>query len=298
MLFAVSGCKPGAVGDDDDDDVAVNSSIHARIEVDTVSPRIGSISERRNLNATTEFLLNDIVRSPIAGYIGKVYVTAGESVQQGDLLFSIQGKEASAIAADSILPSKGTIKVKATEAGIVKEIYRQQGDYMQDGDQFCILADNSTLIFILDVPFEIHRYIEPGRIYPITLPDGEIVKGIITRQTPQMDKTVQMERYLLKPLSSLNLPEGLIASVNITTNIHSNTSILPKTSVLSNENQTQFWVMKVLNDSTAVRTDITKGLETKDSIEIIKPAFTKKDRILVSGNYGVPDTIKIKILKK
>ena len=53
----------------------------------------------------------------------------------------------------------------------------------------------------------------------------------------------------------------------------SNTTLLSKPAVLSNEEQTEFWVMKLLNDSVAVKMDIKKGIESGDKIQIISTAI-------------------------
>ncbi len=119
----------------------------------------------------------------------------------------------------------------------------------------------------------------------------------IASQIPEMDKSVQMERYVLRASASLTLPEGLIASVRIPTATNANAIILPNTAVLSDETQTEFWVMKLVHDTLAIKTVIEKGIEIKDSIEIKTPAFSKDDRILISGNYGVPDTAHIKVVQ-
>ena len=55
--------------------------------------------------------------------------------------------------------------------------------------------------------------------------------------------------------------------------------------------------MKLINDDTAVKIPIKKGIETADKVEIITPTLTSKDRILLTGNYGVADTIKVKVIK-
>lgn len=297
-LTFVASCKQGGGGDDDDDGGSSAASVTAKVSVNVISPRIGTISQSESLNASTVFLLNDIVRTPIAGYIRKVDVTPGQFVKQGDILFTIQSKEAAAIpSADSLFPSKGVIVVKATESGIVKSVDRQPGDYMQDGDGFCTIANNASLVFMLNVPFEIRRYIKQQGAYIISLPDGETVQARITSQVPEMDRMVQMEKYVLRPVKPLNLPEGLIGTVTIPTISQNSAVILPRSAVLSNETQTKFWVMKVVHDTLAVKTDIEKGLQTKDSVEVKAPAFSAADKILVTGNYGVPDTLKIKIAR-
>jgi multidrug efflux pump subunit AcrA (membrane-fusion protein) len=295
LALSVS-CKHGAKDDDDGGDTG-GAKTNARIEVKVTNPRIGTISESLTMNATTVFLLNDVVRAPIAGYIIKINVTPGQSIKQGDVLFSIQSKEAAAIPGDSLFPSKGMILVKATESGIVKSVDRQQGDYMQDGDPLCTIANSSSLVFMMDVPFESRRFIKSGSNCIIALPDGETMSAHIASQIPEMDKSVQMERYVLRASASLTLPEGLIASVRIPTSTKANAIILPKTAVLSDETQTEFWVMKLVHDTLAIKTVIEKGIETKDSIEIKTPAFSKDERILISGNYGVPDTAHVKVVQ-
>jgi hypothetical protein len=36
-------------------------------------------------------------------------------------------------------------------------------------------------------------------------------------------------------------------------------------------------------------------METKDRIEILSPDFAPGDKILLTGNFGLPDTAKVKI---
>jgi hypothetical protein len=56
--------------------------------------------------------------------------------------------------------------------------------------------------------------------------------------------------------------------------------------------------MKLLNDSTAIRVDVTKGYENNEEIEITTPEFLPSDRVVLTGNYGLPDTARITISKK
>jgi hypothetical protein len=53
--------------------------------------------------------------------------------------------------------------------------------------------------------------------------------------------------------------------------------------------------MKLIDSATAVKVPVKKGLETKDRVEILSPAFAPSDRILLTGNYGLSDTAKVKV---
>jgi len=296
ILLAMSfllGCSNKGAGTADDES---STEAKGKIEVTVTEPRIGKIFHNETLNATTVYQVNDAVHAPISGYIRKINATPGQAVKAGDILFTMQTKEAAALGniKDSLFRSSG-VQVKVTETGIIKSISKQPGDYVQEGDELCTIAENSSLVFMLDVPFEMRKYIKQEQTYTISLPDGEKMQAHITVQAPGMDKLVQMERYILKTTTPIDLPEGLIATVNIPTSNQTNAVILPKSAVLSNETQTEFWVMKLVRDSMAVKVDIEKGIETKDSIQVKSPVFTAEDKVLISGNYGVGDTVMVKI---
>lgn len=293
----LEGCTHG--GGNADDNADDSPAKRGKIDVTVTTPRVGKISQYKILNATTAYLLNDDVRSPINGYVQKVNVTPGQVIEKGEMLFTMQSKEAAAMnmIKDTMLHISSIINVKATEAGIVKSISRQPGDYVQDGDVLCTIANSASLVFTLDVPFEMHLYIKEGAEYTITLPDGEFTKGYVESMIPEMDRSVQMERYILKSSSLLKLPEGLIASVKIPTDIQNNAIILPKSALLCDETQVQFWVMKLVHDSLAIKIPVEKGAETSDSVQIKAPAFSEQDKILISGNYGLPDTALVEVIK-
>jgi hypothetical protein len=56
--------------------------------------------------------------------------------------------------------------------------------------------------------------------------------------------------------------------------------------------------MKLLNDSTAIKIVVSKGFENNDEVEITKPEFLPSDRIVLTGNYGLPDTARVTIIKE
>jgi hypothetical protein len=60
----------------------------------------------------------------------------------------------------------------------------------------------------------------------------------------------------------------------------------------------KFWVMKLINDSTAVKVLVKTGLKNKDVVIISEPLFSSTDRILSSGNYGLADTAFVNVEKR
>ena len=77
-----------------------------------------------------------------------------------------------------------------------------------------------------------------------------------------------------------------------------NAQILPKDCVLSDELMKDFWVMKLIDDSMAVKVAVRLGMKNGQKVEITNPRFNSKDRILSSGNFGLADTTLIQIVKE
>jgi hypothetical protein len=156
----------------------------------------------------------------------------------------------------------------------------------------------TSLVFILDVPFEYQTIADRNKECTILLPDNKTIKGTITGKLPEMELESQTVSYIIKPSSVNQLPANLIARVSLLKSSNNNAQVLPKEAVSGNETQTEFWIMKVLNDSTAVRVNISKGYENINEIEITEPFFLKSDRVVVKGNYGLPDTAGITIIRE
>ncbi len=113
-----------------------------------------------------------------------------------------------------------------------------------------------------------------------------------------MDMQSQTMRYVIKPQSIDRLPGNLIASIHLVKSTNEKAMVLPKQAVLGDETQTTFWVMKLINDSTAVKIVVNKGFENNEEVEITNPEFLPSDRIVRTGNYGLPDTARITIVKE
>jgi multidrug efflux pump subunit AcrA (membrane-fusion protein) len=260
---------------------------------------IESISEVAELRATSLFQKKVAVKSTLAGYVEGMNANIGDEVAEGQVLFVIKTKEASALESlhmnDTALNFSGLIKIKAQKSGIITTLDHQKGDYVQEGEQLGIISERSSLVFILEVPFELHSYLKTGSSCDIVLPDNEVIGGKITGSLPSVDAASQTQSFMVTPTGGMKLPENLAAKVRIVKQEKEKAVVLPKPAVLADETQTEFWVMKLINDSTAIKIPIKKGIETAEKVEITSPAFGSSDRIIISGNYGLADTAAITI---
>jgi hypothetical protein len=290
-LILVSGCKHTI----DNSEKAVRSDVPV-----TVSPiRTGEMVTYMELSATSAFLFKAAIKAPATGYIENMMVNQGDAVEKNQLLFTIKTKEASAIAGDSLnnLDFSGIVNIIATTAGLVSTIDHPKGDYVAEGDQLCQLAIPGSFVFILDVPFELSGSVRLNESCEIVLPDSQIINGIIKSRLPSMMGNSQTERFIVKPSNPGSLPENLTGKIRIVKEMLKVAKSLPKSSILTDETMQNFWVMKLINDSMAVKVPVTTGITQEGYIQITQPVFNAADLFLTSGNYGLGDTVFVKVLK-
>jgi biotin carboxyl carrier protein len=260
-----------------------------------------AISQTISFNAVSLYQRKNIVKSTINGYIEKSFVNMGDIVRSGKSLYAIKTKEGDALskfaAKDSKISFTGKLTIVAPVTGIVVEATKQTNDYVSDGEQLCIIAAQSSFVFLLNVPFEQNKYAIPGRSCAILLPDSTILKGTISGKLSTVDPISQTQSYIVKPLTSAVLPENLSVLVVISKSSKEHAQVIDKTCVLSDETMENFWVMKLINDTTAVKVAVKTGITAGNKIEILSPAFEIRDRLINTGNYGLSDTAFVNIIQ-
>jgi multidrug efflux pump subunit AcrA (membrane-fusion protein) len=262
----------------------------------------GPLSETIELNATSSFLLKTPVKSIANGYLQNVRIKQGDFVNKGEVLMSLITKEAKSIGntinnLDSSFHFKGEINIVAPGNGYISQLNFQSGDYVQDGEQIAVISDAKSFVFILELPYELTQLLKLNKNVQLALPDASRLTGTIVKSMPSMDSVSQTQSYLISVNSDKMIPENLVAKVLFVKNSKQNASSVPKEALLTDETQSSFWVMKLLNDSTAAKVFVQKGIESNDKVEILSPVFSNADRILLTGNYGLPDTAHVRIIQ-
>lgn len=261
-----------------------------------------TMSEYAEVNATAVFLLKNFVKANANGYLQSSNVHNGRQVSKGQVLFTVTTKEAQSLGntINKLDPSfhfSGTNSIRAGGNGFITQLDHQAGDYVQDGEQLAVISDQSSFVFVMNIPYELHSLTMDQKNVSVILPGGEVLQGIVVSSLPQMDSASQTERITIKVNAGHNIPENLIAKVRILKRARLNATSVPKAAVLTDETQSKFWIMKMAGDSIAVKIPVTKGMETGDRVEILSPPLNEQDRILITGNYGLDDTARVKIMR-
>ena len=284
-----------------------NKKVETEIKLDTLVPvtlttiDTAGMHSYIDLNATATFLVKNVIKSNATGYLKNVAVQNNDYVTRGKTLFTLQTREAKVLGntinkIDPSLNFGSPIKINAAANGYITSVNAQSGDYVQDGDQLAVINDAASFGIVLSLPYELKQFVKPNQELTAFLPDGTTVKTTVQKFMPSVDMASQTQNVVLKCTKN-DIPENLIVKVRIYKKSKAKPISLPKSAVLSDETETEFWIMKMINNNTAVKIPIKKGITTDDRIEILSPILNKEDQILLTGNYGVSDTIKVKVIK-
>lgn len=280
----------------------VEQTIPVQVPVTVTGISREPLEEYIDLSATSSFLLKNYIKANATGYLQSSQIQPGQFVQAAQALFTIKTKEAEILGntvnkLDSSFKFSGTNIIRAGTAGFISQINHQSGDYVQDGEQLAVINDARSFVFIMELPYELRAYVKLGDRLQVNLPDGEKIPGQVSSLMPTVEAVSQTQDIVIKVNSIHTIPENLVAKVRIPKVIRNNAISLPKAAVLSDETQTNFWVMKMTDSVTAVKIPVKKGIEAAGRIEILSPVFSAADKILLSGNYGLPDTARVSIIQ-
>ena len=213
-------------------------------------------------------------------------------------MFEIQTKENKALE-NSGSGNIGLIKVFAPSHGVISTLsVTENGAYMVEGAPLCTVAESNEVLVQLNLPFEYNSLVKTGTKCTLVLGEDTKFDGTVYQILPTVDEANQTQQILIKPHTNKKLPENLNLAVEILKSRHNQTCLVPRDAVMTNETQTEFWVMKLINPTTAVKIPVKEGIQAGDRVEILSPSFTKDDKIVVTGNYGLPDTAKVKIIQQ
>ena len=302
LVLLLTGCGSSSTSDTTTQaDAADAPRPKTPVEVTTV--KADSFRVEKTFRGMTYYLTSGDIKSPIAGYVTKVYVKIGDQLRKGSPLFGLQTKESYALGGknylnDPTLKNIGKLTIRAPDAGLVTLVQAEENEYVQDGAVLASFSAPDMFVFLIEVPAEQDSAVHIGSVCRIQLPNGRRIGGRITRTLAITDSLSQTERFVVKPDHPVVLPARLQLSITFTNQEHTNAQSLPKEAVLSNELQTDFWVMKLINDTTAVRVPVKTGIQRETRIEILSPRFRPQDRFVSKGGYGLADTATITINRR
>lgn len=289
-IMGLTGCT-GRTGNSSDD-------VKTSTEVTLTHISYGNIESKLELMATTSYLKHTSIVAPVAAYITKVDIQQGQMVRRGQKIYALESKEYQALEGiDKSQPRFGKTNVTAPETGCILDVQQQGGSYVPEGTLMATEVNLNSLVYKIDVPYEYSKYVRSGIRCTIVLPDDRHLSAQITSHLISMDAASQSQQVIARARSPF-LPEGMNVKVIINKGSHNaNMQILPLEAVQSNDDMTEYWIMKLTGKNKAEKIAVTIGNKNGDYIEVKSPRLSADDRIILSGAYALDNGATVKVTK-
>lgn len=257
----------------------------------------GHLERTASFPATTRYTRKSAVTSSIAGFVAEALVTSGSVVEAGQTLFRLESKERRAVGGDT---DEGLVDIKAAADGIVLGVSLSKGDYAAEGTDLCAIAELSSLVFDISVPFEQRRLAHAGDRCAIVLPDGERLRATVRATQATVVPASQAEQLTAVAEGRTWLPEGLRATAVFNTGHEGGKGglIVPQGVVQSDEALASHWVLRLTADGRARKVAVRVVCRTASEIEVESDSLSAADDLIVTGGYGLEDGDEVTVIKK
>lgn len=266
----------------------------APINVITVPVQQKDIKEYLIFNGVTQYQKKESIRSNVTGYISKMNHKIGDRINSGQFFASVRTKEQDALKEavkidSSISKFIRPITIKSNSTGVFTLLNITVNDYVAEGDILASVVQPKSLVIQVNVPYEFEDSVKIGSPCEIILQNGELIIAKITGSLPTIDPVAQSQVFLIA-LPNTNLPENLNVQVRVIYKEAFSAITIPKTALQTNELLTEYWVMKVINDSLAIKQKVVPQLKNELEVQVKSEGLKVNDLVITEGGYQMQDS--------
>ena len=274
----------------------------APIEVQVTTVQKKDLKEYLTFNGVTKYQKREDIRAAVTGYVSWMPFERGDPIKKGQAFASIRTKEQDALneAAkidSSLAKFSKPLTVTSHATGILSKLKVVPNDYVAEGDVMATVSQPNTLVVQVSVPYEYNEKVHKGTSCSIIINGSREINASITSELTSIDSLGQAQHYLIN-LPNANLPENLNVQVRIVSKEAKNALSIPQQALQTNELITKFWVMKLVNDTLAVKREVTPMLQTDSLVQIQSDDVKLNDKIVTEGSYQMQDSTRVSIKKQ
>jgi HlyD family secretion protein len=325
-LGAFSACSHGndpanaSSGDSASDTAALDSM--AATPVHTAVVERGNIAITVTGPGRTDALDLQKIRAPFTGILTLLRIAVGDRVGTNQVLAEIvnQPSQAALVGAEAMLRSASTpaqrsdaeralvlakqnlvaTQLRAPRAGVVVSRGASQGDLVSQGDSILTIASAGSIVFVARIAQSDLAQIRLGQRANVNLP-GQLgvvpgtVHGLLPADTNSV-MTVPVRIDFSTNLQTAGAPvqTGLFGTVEIIVGERFAVPIVPAAAILRDDISGISRVALVTPAGLAHWVNVTTGATQAGKVEIKYPALTPGQRVIVSGQVGLPENSKVR----
>lgn len=266
----------------------------APINVSVVAVQQNDIKEYLTFNGVTQYQKKENIRSNVTGYISWMTYKIGDNISNGQTFASVRTKEQDAlkeaVKIDSSLSKfVSPITIRSNATGVFTMLNITANDYVAEGDVLATVVQPKSLVIQVNVPYEYEDAIQIGSSCEIILQNGAVLEAKVTGTLPTIDPVAQSQIFLIA-LPDANLPENLNVQVKTIYKEDTTAMTIPKTALQTNELLSDFWVLKIVNDSMALKQKVIPLLRNDSLVQVKSEALKVNDLVITEGGYQMQDS--------
>ena len=189
--------------------------------------------------------------------------------------------------------------ILAPFAGIVAEKLMNEGEMVSAMSAMAILRLVDTKIVKVEATLpekELNRIrIGLDAQVKVDAYRDEQFSGRIRQISPVVDPVSRSFKLTIEiPNTDFRLKPGMFAGVNILSKQHEKAHIIPRSALSANNGE--HWVF-VVKDGMAERRQVTLGLQTETTLEILS-GLQPGEQVIIEGNYGLDNGARVRIVRE
>jgi len=190
----------------------------------------------------------------------------------------------------------GYTEIRSPIDGSVADRTVYPGDIAPAGTPLLIVMDTSKVVVRLHIPQQQAELLRIGQLATLRIPGlDQDVPAKVTVLSPALDPNSTTEEVWVEADNPKGeLKPGTTAQVSITARTVASTLVIPAAAILTGPNG-QTSVMVVKPDSRAYAQDVKTGIQQGPMIQVLN-GLQPGEQVIVSGQYGLPDKTKVKIM--
>ena len=321
LTFILCGCARKSGSEEEE-----GGSVKATVAVRVTTLRRGDMATVVSAVGKVDALRKQKLFSPVAGRITSVNALEGTAVRSGDMVAVIQTKESQAAIAgaeallrgaktpeqkveaqqalDLARASENSVVIRSTFDGIIATRSVSEGEFVAENAELCTLIDQSTLVFVADVPARDLASIHVGQRAAISLQSvsGKEIVGEVEAINPQADVLSQTLKVRLKLVQigaviQRELKTDMVGNASIVVGLRKGVFIVPKSAVLRNDEMNSYSVVTFAADSLARSMPIEVTGMTDSTVAITNHGLKEGMSIITEGNYALADSTHITVVQ-
>jgi multidrug efflux pump subunit AcrA (membrane-fusion protein) len=273
----------------------------APISVQVAEVQQNDIKEYLTFNGITQFQQKENIRSNVTGYVSWTKYKIGDHIRTGQTFATVRTKEQDAlkeaVKIDSTLSKfVKPQSIQSNATGVITILNVTTNDYLAEGDILATVVQPKSLVVQVNVPYEYEDYVSIGSSCEIVLQNEKSISAKITGTLPTIDPVAQSQSFLIA-LPNEDLPENLNVQVRMVYREDTKAMTVPKSALQTNELLTEYWVLKLTNDSVAIKHSVTPKLKNDSLVQIESNELHIGDKVITIGGYQMQDSTIISVQK-